>query len=113
MSYLLREGILQEPVDQQNFRQHFEEWLRTQGLTLRVGCKKLIFEITPEGAAARLKFLREHLPLVEAPDKLKDIIIMDETTYEEGPHPKGKAVSWEAGKGHEVLHKSLLKLWTG
>jgi hypothetical protein len=107
VSYLIREGILQEPVDQQNFRQHFEEWLHTQGLTLRVGCKKMIFEILPEGAAARLKFVREHLPLVDTAEKLKEIIIVDETTYEEGPHPKGKAICWGPGKGHAVIHSIL------
>jgi hypothetical protein len=89
VSYLVREGLLEEPVDEQNFRHWFEEWLRPQGMTLRVGCRKLIFDITPAKAAERLKFVQDHLSLVDTPEKLQDIIIVDETIYEEGTHPKG------------------------
>lgn len=93
VSYLLREGLLEEPVNEQNFRSHLQEWLHAQGMTLRVGCRQMIFEITPERAAARLQWVREHLPLVDSPEKLKDIIIVDETTFEEGTHEKGKGHS--------------------
>lgn len=93
VSYLAREGLLEEPVNEQNFRKHFKEWLDSQGMTLRVGCRQLIFEITPERAAARLQWVREHLPLVDSPEKLEDIIIVDEVTFEEGTHAKGKGPS--------------------
>ena len=89
VSYLVREGILEEPVDEQNFRHRFDDWLRAQGMTLRVGCRTLVFDITPAKAADRLKFVQDHLSLVDTPEKLQDIIIVDETIYEEGTHPKG------------------------
>lgn len=109
VSYLLREGILQEAVDDQNFRQHFEAWLHTQGLTLQVGWRKMVIEILPKGAAARLKFVREHLTLVDTPEKLKDIIIVDETTFEEGPHPKGKAIVGRQAKAITEIHSIHLQ----
>jgi hypothetical protein len=107
VSYLIEDGILEEPVDEQNFRQHFEEWLHTQGMTLAVGCKKLIFEIVPAGAAERLKFVQEHSALVATPERLKEMIIVDETTFEEGPHPKGKGTKCKAcrqGQFFEPFH---------
>lgn len=89
VSYLVREGILEEPVDEQNFRHRFDDWLRAQGMTLRVGCRTLVFDITPAKAADRLEFVQDHLSLVDTPEKLQNIIIVDETIYEEGTHPKG------------------------
>lgn len=90
VSYLIREGVLEEPVDEKNFRLHFEEWLHTQGLSLIVACRKLVFKIPAGHEATRLQWVREHLPLVDTAEKLGNIIIVDETTYEECPHPKGK-----------------------
>lgn len=87
---LIEDGILQEPVNQQNFRQHFKEWLDSQGMTLVVGCKKMIFEITPAAAKKRLRFVEQHSALVDTQEKLGEMMIVDETTFEEGPHPKGK-----------------------
>lgn len=87
---LIEDGILQDPVNEQTFRQRFEEWLHTQGYTLVVGCRKMVFEITPAAATERLRFVQEHSALVATPEKLGEIIIVDETTFEEGPHPKGK-----------------------
>lgn len=58
VSYLKREGFLEAPVDEQNFRHHFDEWLRTKGLSLRVACRKMIFAIPAGHKATRLKWVR-------------------------------------------------------
>ena len=65
VSYLAKETILGEPLDEQNFRHQLWEWLQSHGMTLRVGCKELIFATTPGKAAEGLNLVQDHLSLVD------------------------------------------------
>ena len=49
----------------------------------------MIFQITEEGAQERLDWVQHYRPRLGKEYRLEDIMIVDETTFEEGPHPKG------------------------
>lgn len=91
VAYLERENLLQPPTDEHNFLAHFTPWLAAKGLTLQVGTTQMIFEITPQRARERLLWVKQHRAQLGKEFGVDDIIIVDETTFEEGPHPKGDA----------------------
>jgi hypothetical protein len=53
----------------------------------------LIFEITEERAALRFEWVKDRRAELGSLYKLPDIIIVDETIFKEGTHPKGKQMS--------------------
>lgn len=93
IAYLEGSQLLQPPTNNHNFLQHFKGWLAERGLTLQVGAREAIFKITEETAQERLQFVRKWRPLLATAVMLEDIIICDETTFEESPHPKGMVIA--------------------
>lgn len=87
---LKQQGWLRGHTDNHNFLQHFKQHLADQGLTLKVADTLSIFRITEETAAERLKFCSENEPLLDSTLLLEDMVVCDETTFEESPHPKGR-----------------------
>lgn len=90
VAHLEGEHYLDPPTSDHRFLAAFASWVAEQGWTLQVGTRGLIFAITEEGAEKRLDWVRYYRPMLGEQYKLEDIIIVDETTFEEGPHPKGK-----------------------
>jgi hypothetical protein len=87
---LKHEGLLHEHTDNHNFLQHFKEYLAEHGLTLKVADTLSIFRITEDTAAERLQFCSENEPLLDSSLLLDNMVVCDETTFEESPHPKGR-----------------------
>jgi hypothetical protein len=83
-------GWLTAPTDNHNFLVHFKEYEAAQGLTLQVGETSTIFRITEESANERESEARKLLQLAPTDAALQDFIFVDETTFEESPHPKGR-----------------------
>jgi hypothetical protein len=81
------QGILSKDSDHAHFRAALRDYLQTLGLWLSVG-HQTIFRITDTTAEERLAFVKEYRPKVEG-WKLENVVIVDETTIEESPHPKG------------------------
>jgi hypothetical protein len=118
-------GVLTAPTDHHNFLVHFKEHLAGQDLTLQVGATDTIFRITEESAAERYIMAGKLLELVPTDAALQNFIYVDETTFEESPHPKGKcqrhmpsasavlARGWWAGSPavwcplHKALHDTM------
>jgi hypothetical protein len=83
-------GLLTAPTDSHNFLVRFKEHVAAQGLTLQVGATSTIFRITEESALERSSVARTLLQLAPTDARLQDFIFVDETTFEESPHPKGR-----------------------
>jgi hypothetical protein len=86
---LQQQGVLQAPTNCHNFLQHFEGYLGQQGLTLSKGDTSSIFRITEKTAEERFSFCHRNHPLLATTYKLENMVVCDETTFEESPHPKG------------------------
>jgi hypothetical protein len=82
------QGILSKDSDHAHFRAALRDYLEKLGLWLSVG-HQTIFRITDTTAKERLAFVKEYRPKVQG-WKLENVVIADETTIEESPHPKGK-----------------------
>lgn len=87
---LEQKGVLPAPTNCHNFLQHFEDYLGQQGLTLVKGDTSSIFRITEKTAEERFIFCSKNHPLLETTYKLENMVVCDETTFEESPHPKGR-----------------------
>lgn len=83
-------GCLAAPTDNHNFLVRFREYVAAQGLTLQVGDTSTIFRITEESALERYSVSAKLLQLVPTDAALQDFIFVDETHFEESPHPKGR-----------------------
>ena len=94
IAHLEASGFLDPPTNGHNFLESFDQWCEEHALTLQVGARDTIFRITEVTAEERLGFVVEYRPQLGAAIKLDEIIICDETTFEESPHPKGIAASW-------------------
>jgi len=97
-------GQLTAPTDNHNFLVHFKEYLAAQDLTLQVGEASTIFRITEESALERSSMAQTLLEMAPTDAALHDFIFVDETTFEESPHPKGRfeIVVSGAVAGHDV-----------
>lgn len=89
VAWLQQQGQLDEHTDCHNFLQHFKQYLGDQELTLKVADTASIFRITEKTAEERLKFCERYEPLLESSLLLQNMVVCDETTFEESPHPKG------------------------
>ena len=89
IAHLEQQQLLQSPTDNHNFIIHWKAWLADQGLSLRVAARNKIFDISEENKQQRLTWVRQRRAELGAEYELEDIIFVDETTFEEGPHPKG------------------------
>jgi hypothetical protein len=83
-------GLLTAPTDNHNFLVRFKEHVAAQGLTLQVGATSTIFRITEESASERYSVAQALLQLASTEAALQEFIFVDETTFEESPHPKGR-----------------------
>jgi hypothetical protein len=83
-------GHLTAPTDCHNFLVRFREYVADQDLTLQVGAASMIFRITEESAFERFSVSGKLLELVPTDAELQDFVFVDETTFEESPHPKGR-----------------------
>lgn len=89
VAYLQQQCLLDEHTDNHNFLQHFKQYLGEQGLTLKVADTASIFRITEKTSEERLKFCKQYEPLLQSSLLLGNMVVCDETTFEESPHPKG------------------------
>lgn len=89
--YLEGAQYLEPPTNNYNFRVHWRDWLAEQGLTLTVGTAPMIFRIEPENMQKRMQWAQQMSRELGHGLQLADIIFVDETTFEESPHPKGVA----------------------
>ena len=87
---LQQQGLLDLHTDCHNFLQHFKQHLADQDLTLKVADTVTIFCITEKTAAERLAFCKLNEPLLDSSLLLDNMVVCDETTFEESPHPKGE-----------------------
>ena len=94
IAHLEKSGFLEPPTNSHNFIDRFEQWCEEHNLTLQVGARDTIFKITEVTTEERLQFVKEYIPQLGASIKLDEIIVCDETTIEESPHPKGIAHAW-------------------
>jgi hypothetical protein len=83
-------GHLTAPTDCHNFLVRFKEYLAAHDLTLQVGATSTIFRITEDSALERLSVSGNLLQLLTTGAQLQDFVFVDETTFEESPHPKGR-----------------------
>jgi hypothetical protein len=86
---LEQQGVLQAPTNCHNFLQHFKEYVGEQELTLKVADTSSTFRISEKTAEERYTFCSQKLQLLETDFKLENMVVCDETTFEESPHPKG------------------------
>jgi hypothetical protein len=84
-------GWLAAPTDNHNFLVRFKEYVAAQGLTLMVGDTSTIFRITEESALERYNVAQTLLQLASTDAELQQFVFVDETTFEESPHPKGRS----------------------
>jgi hypothetical protein len=84
-------GLLAPPTDNHNFLVRFREYAARQGLTLMVGDTSTIFRITEESALERYNVAQALLKLAPTDAELQQFVFVDETTFEESPHPKGRS----------------------
>lgn len=89
IAHLEREQLLQPPTNAHNFLAHWSAWLADQGLTLQHGSRAMIFDISETSEQRRLKWVKQVRAELGVDFQLSDIIFVDETTFEESPHPKG------------------------
>jgi hypothetical protein len=101
---LEQNGWLTAPTDCHNFLVRFKEYLAAHDLTLQVGATSTIFRITEESALERYSVSAKLLQLAPTDAALQDFIFIDETSFEESPHPKGRcqirvcsAFAWHEG----------------
>jgi mRNA-degrading endonuclease YafQ of YafQ-DinJ toxin-antitoxin module len=94
VAHLLEEGLLQPPTNEHNFLAAFGSWVAAQDCHLQVGARSLVFQITEGDAAKRLLWVQQLRRQLRKEFKLEDMIFVDETQFEEGPHPKGRTVPW-------------------
>jgi hypothetical protein len=96
-------GQLTAPTDNHNFLVRFREYVAAQGLTLQVGETSTIFRITEESALERYSGAHKLLQLASTDAALQNFIFVDETTFEESPHPKGRLqkMVFSAVAGHD------------
>jgi hypothetical protein len=80
--------ILAAPTNPAHFRQALQEYLNERNMCLLVG-RTAIFRITDKNAQERLAFVERYIPQLPKWG-LDNVVIVDETTVEESPHPKGK-----------------------
>jgi hypothetical protein len=85
---LQTQGILPAQTNATHFREALQQYLQERDMFLAVG-KTTIFRITDKNAKERVAFVRQYIPLLEKWG-LENVVIVDETTIEESPHPKGK-----------------------
>lgn len=90
---LERAGKLTAPTDNHNFLVRLRAYAAAQDLTLLVGDTSTIFRITEDSADDRHKVARELLGLASTDAQLQQFVFVDETTFEESPHPKGRSQS--------------------
>jgi hypothetical protein len=90
VAYLEGQKILKSHTNKHNLLAAFTEWVVAQGLSLHVNSREHIFRITEKGAQERLEWVQYYNSKLGEEFQLRDMIIVDETTFEEGPHPKGK-----------------------
>ena len=84
-------GRLAAPTDNHNFLVRFKEYVARQDLTLMVGDTSTIFRITEESALERCNVAQALLELAPTGAELQQFVFVDETTFEESPHPKGRS----------------------
>lgn len=100
VAYLEGMGYLEPPTNNHNFLGAFTSWVVEQGWSLHINSRQQIFRITEEGAEERLEWVQYYRPQLGQQVQLEDIIIVDETMFEEGPHPKGKLLEAPHQCGH-------------
>jgi hypothetical protein len=91
MAHLLEGGWLEPPTNEHNFLAAFASWVADQGCHLHVGDRSVIFNVTEVDAQKRLQWVKELRRQLGKEFQLEDMIFVDETQFEEGPHPKGRA----------------------
>lgn len=84
-------GMLTAPTDNHNFIVRLREYAAEQDLTLLVGDTSTTFRITEDTADDRVKVAGELLELASTDAQLQQWIFVDETHFEESPHPKGRS----------------------
>lgn len=90
VAYLEGQKKLVPPTNKHNFLAAFSEWVLAQGWSLHVNSRERIFKITEKAAQERLEWVQYYSSKLGQEFQRRDMIIVDETTFEEGPHPKGK-----------------------
>lgn len=90
VAYLEGLCLLEPPTNNHNFLAAFTAWVEAKGWSLHINSRQQIFKITGRGAQERLEWVQYYRPQLGEQFHLEDMIIVDETTFEEGPHPKGK-----------------------
>lgn len=76
---------------------HMKAHVKKQGHTLTTNSRGSVFYLAQSDVAPRLKFAKEHVETIEK--DMKSWLIIDETTIERCPHPKGKYIM-HAGLHH-------------
>lgn len=88
LQLLVDMGAVETPVNRDTFSRHLREHVHSQGRYINTTSQRTIFLLAASDYPARLEFAASMLELLKT-IKLEDIIFVEETTWEEGPHPKG------------------------
>jgi hypothetical protein len=92
---LIAEGLLAPDADRHAFMEHLRQYIKSQGHRLITNSVKTTFFLTLTDVVDRLKYARMWDERLKSPGALGSIIFVDEVTYEEHPHPKGKTPEHE------------------
>lgn len=91
---LVREGLMQLPVDTKNFLQHFEAYVRDRGQRLVTTSTGTIFCIHTAAREERVRWCKMVLERLQQ-YPIEQWVFEDETSIEEEPHPKCRYfMSW-------------------
>jgi len=89
---LVHEGVLHPTSDVAVFLKRLREYISSQGHRLITNSVKTTFFISLTDKAERLKYANDMLEQLKKERSLESLIFVDEVTYEQSPHPKGKTI---------------------
>lgn len=88
LELLVDAGVVQPPTDRDNFSRHLRAYVHTQGRYIDTTSIHTIFLLARTDCMPRVDFSTAAQELLKD-RQLEDIVFVDETTWEEAPHPKG------------------------
>jgi len=94
LALLLDEGTVEAPGDVDNMSSALKKYAAQHGYHIHTTFNSTTFFMRESDWEARVRFCRQHLALLQDPRNLARLIILDETTVEECPHPKCECYCW-------------------
>lgn len=82
-------NVVETPTDRSNFSTHLRDYVHAHGRYINTTCDHTIFMLARTDHKPRVDFCTAALELLGT-RSLEDVVFIDETAWEEAPHPKGR-----------------------